>query len=407
MLRVNVYPPIKTHKTYKFNCSIKYIGTSDLTISRRIKHFLVNKGYGNRTRIQFGFESQNFELNHSFLWDSIYPLMFLTRRGGPLFGNEDNRAEIFFEYPILENAKKFFERRASNFGIDVTIKGDLYENIFDSASESKSFVLPFSGGKDSSLVLGMLNELNKDPKLFMTVNSSASENPNYDLNKTKSMGEDLVSRLMPAIMSQESKVYFCGSMGEAYYYTPWAACYDVTAPQPLNDLADLISQYGNHKEFVSSLSVLPSNLIQKILFERYPDLFKAQFSVPEFKANKKNLHVSLCKIYHGIDFSDHCTDELFRKLLSSYVSKQLENPDEHGFRNNNMPFNQEMRSIIYRMKNHLLFSDVKNKIPSSWDKEWIDYIHSYVNPNLDETFMKIFKEHASESPMKVWSNGRY
>ncbi len=43
-------------------------------------------------RYRCGFTARNFEIQHSELWDSVVPLLHLTRNGGPLFKTDYSRA---------------------------------------------------------------------------------------------------------------------------------------------------------------------------------------------------------------------------------------------------------------------------------------------------------------------------
>ena len=55
--------------------------------------------------VRFGFQTHGWRLAHHPVWDAIYPLMFLTRNGGPLFGTKHPQARIRVAYPIPPQVK--------------------------------------------------------------------------------------------------------------------------------------------------------------------------------------------------------------------------------------------------------------------------------------------------------------
>ena len=164
----------------------------------------------------------------------------------------------------------------------------------------------------------------------------------------------------------------------------------------MQEFSNLLSSLGIEMEFMSPASILPPNIIQKILFQRYPELYKYQYSVKPESQSEKNLHISLCEIYHGIDFTQHCSTELFRRLLKKFVNEEMADPENSGYRNYREVFRGEMRCIIYKMRNHQLFNEVKNIIPESWDGEWIDCVHTYVYPEIDTRILDIFTQYAKK-----------
>jgi len=400
MIKVYVNKPHKNKHEYTFKCSIQFIYNSIFPIKRFAKYSLLNRGYDNRNECIFGFKAKNFDIPHSQVWDSIYPLFYLTRRGGPLYGKDDNHAVIEFDFPVLKEAKDFFIKRASKFGIYLDVKADFYSKEFE--LETKENALSFSGGKDSGLLYGLLRELGKTPELFSTTNVSARNYENLPIKKSVALGEDLASRLIPAFISNFKNIYYGAALDELVYREPWQQYYDQGSQEAAIEFSNFLKSIGIEKSFRSPAGVLPSNLIQSILYKRYPDLYRKQFSVKKGKKTKKNLHISLCKIYHGIDYSNQSSEKLFKTLLSDFVEKQLKYPNLFGFRDHREIFHKEMRSIIYRMREHPLFSEVKDDIPDSWNADWIDQIHLYLKPDIDEDILTIFKEYAPIADNNVW-----
>jgi hypothetical protein len=79
------------------------------------------------------------------------------------------------------------------------------------------------------------------------------------------------------------------------------------------------------------------------------------------------------------------------------VRKNLQFPDEHGYRNCRRLFDYEMRGIIYAHKDEATFAGVRDDIPASWKQDWFDYVHSYAYPNIDGDVLKIFREYAKDA----------
>ncbi len=72
------------------------------------------------------------------------------------------------------------------------------------------------------------------------------------------------------------------------------------------------------------------------------------------------------------------------------------NPEDFGYHGLRELHRKEMCCIIYKLRDHKLFSQVRDIIPESWDEEWIDYIHSYVYPDIDTKILEIYTEYAEK-----------
>lgn len=398
MLSIEVLPPIKSKTRYEFRCIVK---GNELTFDEFKKRATsVVRGYGSLSRsvLRFGYTATNFEINHSEIWDSIYPLHFLTRNGGPLFNTKHEKAEIHFQYPVLEKVKQFYVERAVNLDLCIDIEGPTYDRRFDIPTDGTA--LSFGGGKDSRLVLGVLAETGHDPGIYYSGKKKTFRQFVSDITgantATPFLMGGLSNHVMPALMSRSEIFFFGGNLAETHLQRPWHNYYDWSNPRPLQHFSSLMESLGFHTDHQSPVSVLPPNLIQKILFDRYPQLFKYQYSVRKNSADEKNLHISLCKMYHGIEFGDHCSRFLFKKLLKDFVDSQTKSPDPFGYRRYREVFNREMRCIIYKMHEHELFNEVRDLIPDEWDDDWIDYIHTYVYPDINPAFLQIYKEYAPD-----------
>jgi hypothetical protein len=408
-VRIAIFPPTKTSQKYEFRCLADHTNSNDSSLDKlkRDAKFHVKKlimrvapklSSGFYGVSNFGFVASNFEITHLDVWDSIYPLMHLIRGvaeeykiGKPIIGDRYSKCHIVFLYPVLENVRAFYIKRAADFGLDITIEGPTFNRTYNVTTAGDA--LAFGGGKDSRLVYGVLMEIGSRPAIY-NVNHGCPDIVDAKIAKSTSYG--LTNRIMPALMSLSRRVYFGGALGEAFLYNPWQEYYEWSAVAPMKEFSSLMSSLGIEMQFIAPLSILPYNIIQNILFQRYPEIYKYQQSVSPQERSAKNLHVSLCKLYHQIDFSEHCSLELFKELLKKFVVEQISNPEDFGYRNEREVIVKEERSIIYRLRDHPLLNEVKDSIPKSWDGEQIDYIHTYVYPGIDANILNIFSKYAKD-----------
>jgi hypothetical protein len=385
MLVVDVLPPVKTASRYEFRCLLSGEGSGPREMLRRAGALLRGRRSGLAPFLRFGFRAVNYAIRHHELWDAVYPLMFLTRNGGPLFHTGRDRAVIRFRHPIPRSVRDFYVRRAANFGLDVTVEGDASDPAYELPTEGH--VLAFGGGKDSRLILGVLREVGVRP---LPVSAGAE----YALDVaeariTEPVSGVLADRVMPALMERGRHFYFGSGLGEAHHETPWHQYFDWGSPRALAELSRLLASLGVDMHAHAPVAMLPYNIIQRILFERYPDLYAHQRSVAKDEPTEKNLHVSLCEIRHGIPFHRHCSESLFLELLDGFVRRQIARPLDFGYRNHREVIHREMRAIIHRLRAEPLFSRVRSRVPTSWEGPWIDYIHPYVAPETPPEFLRI------------------
>jgi hypothetical protein len=100
---------------------------------------------------------------------------------------------------------------------------------------------------------------------------------------------------MPALMAGGRHFYFGSGLGEVHLQTPWQQYYDWGSPAALAEFSRLLASLGVEMHAHAPAAMLPYNLIQRILFERYPALYAHQRSVARDEPSDKNLHVSLCE----------------------------------------------------------------------------------------------------------------
>ena len=390
MLEITVHTPIRTGDRYEFACAVR-------PVSRWRSRLRRHDDVSGSQDIHFGFTAQNFRIRHQPVWDSVYPLFFLTRNGGPLFNRGSEKARIRLDYPVSQAVAEFYVRRAASFGLEIEVRAPMVDVELEPAEGGR--VLAFGGGKDSRMVLGVTRELGIEPRLMTAAESSPPDLPDAFVTHSIPGPEGvLANRIMPTLMQVPRHLYLGLGLGEAHLESPWQQYYDMASPKALAEWSGLFRQLGGDIEIHSPVSVLPYNITQRILCERYPELATAQASVRPGARTEKNLHVCLAKHEHGIDFSGHCTPQLFEVLLTEFVEAQIARPEFFGYRNHRGTFQREMRAIIWRHRSEPSFSAVRDLVPPEWDADWIDYVHEYVAPDLEDGFVEIYREYAKPVP---------
>ncbi len=392
---IEVSRPVKSDTSYAF----EYTLSPNPSYPHELSEFEKN-----RVNVQplealavhrFGFKSVNFRIQHHELWDSIYPLMFLTRMGGPLFGAHE-RAEVRFAYPISGAVRDFYVRRAWSFGIALTIEAATTPIAFDCVPEGH--FVAFGGGKDSRLLLGVLQETGTNPVPVAAGAIYAKDLPEARITKGLSYAESLkltlVDRIMPALMSLGAHYYFGACLADCIQHMPWQQHYDMAAPEAIADFENLLHSLGLPMRIHAPSAMLPSNVVQHILCKRYPQLYQHQHSVEKEANNDKNLHVALCELHHEISFTHHCSEGLFKDLALRFIQRSLVRPSESGYRSHRKGVDLEMRAIFARHRDHPLFAEFARRIPLNWDSDWIDYIHREKAINAPPEFHQIFSKYA-------------
>jgi len=403
MLEIEVLPPRKTDTVYEYQCVLRAGPRTAREVLRGARSFLAGGTFRCCSTLRFGFEAVNYAIRHDRCWDSIYPLMYLTRNGGPLFNSHRDEATIVFRYPILAAVRDFYVGRAANMGLRIEVEGSVYESTARLGTDGH--VLAFGGGKESRMILGALRELGRAPVIVTAGAENVRDLPGALV--ANSLSGVLADRVMPALMCLGRHFYFGSGLGGAHRRSPWQQYFDWGSPQALRELSALLAKLGIDMRAEAPASVLPYNMVQRILFERYPQLYRHQNSVPKDERSQKNLHVALCKLHHGIPFQDHCHEALFAELVAEFVEQQTSKPMDFGYRGHREIINREMRAIIFARRSDPRFGALRSRIPEAWAGPWIDYIHAYVAPQLDEGFLKIYREYAcpvdeAPSPDAVW-----
>lgn len=396
MLIIDVATPLRTDDRYAFECRIHR--------QRSLRHRLRHPGVDRRALpagvpevVRFGFRTTGWRLEHHPVWDAIYPLMALTRYGGPLFGAKRpplgakrQQAVIRLAFPVPRQVSDFFVQRAHDFGIEVSIEAKPSDASFEGTATGA--VLAFGGGKESRVVLGMLREVGRDP---LIVSSWAHNVPDLpDAKVSEPSGIALVDRLIPAFMQRGTELHVGGTIGGAQRTTPWHRYYDVSSPIPMRQTSALLASVGLPTRMQVPLAISPPNIGQWVLHDRYPELFRHQFSTRDEQETEKNLHVALCRLHHAIAYEQQCPPELFARLLDRFVTRELREPDAFGVRGEREVISREMRAIIHRHRAEAPFAPVRDLIPDDWAGDWIDYLHPGIDPAADPALVGILGQYA-------------
>jgi hypothetical protein len=390
VLRIDVGVPVRTDDRYEFLCRVGV--ERSLTARLRQRRSAPERGTARRVPdvVRFGFRSTNARIEHHPVWDAIYPLMSLTRHGGPLLRTGHRRARIRFAYPIPEPIREFYVRRAQDLGLNVEVVAKSTEARFEGGTDRH--VVAFGGGKESRTILGVLREMGADPLIVTTGARHVPDLP--DALVSDAVDGALADRVMPALMRAGRHLYIGGTMGGSHRVTPWHRYYDMSSPAPLRELSRMLAQVGVATELHAPLALLPPNVGQWILHDRYPELFRWQQSVRDGHETDKNLHIALCRYHRGIPIGPECPPELFARLLERFVGRETRRPRYFGFRRAREVISREMRAMVHRHRDEPPFATVRDRIPDDWAGDWIDYLHTYVDPDPLPGFLSVFLQYA-------------
>lgn len=378
MLDIKIAVPVHEPRRYAFHLQITY---PDGTVKA----------------VEIGIKDSNFDIPHHEMWDSFFPLMYLSRNGGPLYGKSVTCARVRAAYPLHRAVVDFFVSRARRFGLDIRIESATFDRHYDETSTGD--LVLFGGGKDSRLLLGTLREIGADPKVICARGDRyASDLPDTLTYAVPNFS--MPARIVPGLMLKPRNLYHGSGLGEVHINQPWQQYFDISAQSALDDMSNLLRNLGFDINLQAPQSILPYNLVQKILSLRYPALAAGQVSVMPQEVSEKNLHVALLKIYHGINADSHCERELLDKMLVKFVVDALgEGADDFGLNRHREVIHREMRAIIFRLHRQGRIELPAQLCPlAGWDEPWIDFIHEYCNPAVPDALMAIYREYAQSWP---------
>jgi hypothetical protein len=347
---------------------------------------------------KIGLHDSNFVIPHHEIWDSFLPLMWLSRNGGPLFNKPITCARVRAEYPLHSRIARFFEARATAFGLRMQVDGPEFERSYDVRTQGE--MLLFGGGKDSRLLLGALREIGRDPGIISARGGEYAR----DLPEAlcfEPLNFSMPNRIVPALMLCPRIVYQGCGLGEVHHHSPWQQHFDISAPEALRATSELLQSLGFDITLTGPQGVLPYNVTQNILLRRYPALAAGQISVTPHKASDKNLQVTLLKRYHGFGAEDHCSAALFDQMLAPFVQKALDlSVPPFGHQANREMVEREMRAIIWRLYGRGELDLPAPLAPQAdWDAAWIEYIHAYRDPAVCTDLLGIYRQYADIWPV--------
>jgi hypothetical protein len=388
VLVIDVATPLRADDRYLFECRIR----RQRPLRRRLMRPSIGGSLprGMPDVVRFGFRTTGWRLEHHPVWDAIYPLMYLTRNGGPLFGRGLRGVRIRMGYPIPPQVRDFYVQRAHDLGIEVTIEARPTSACLDGTTRRD--VIAFGGGKESRVLLGMLREVGRDPVIVSSWARSVPDLPEALVSDPSTV--ELTDRIIPALMQRGARLYLGGTVGGAQRTTPWHRYFDVSSPAAMRETSAMLASVGLPTRMTVPLAIAPPNIGQWVLHDRYPDLFSHQRSTRDGQQTEKNLHVALCRYHHGIPFEQQCPPELFARLLDRFVTRELARPGAFGARGEREVISREMRAIIHRHRADEAFAPVRDRIPDDWAGDWIDVLHTYVDPDADPALLDILRGYA-------------
>ncbi|MEZ4595992.1 MAG: hypothetical protein R3C32_03640 [Chloroflexota bacterium] len=328
-------PRFCTEDRYEFECQVRYHRPLRRRILRPRSATITKPDVPPRV-VRFGFRTSGWRLEHHPVWDAIYPLLSLTRNGGPLFGTRHRRATIRMACATPVAVRDFFVRRAHDLGPGgFTIQGETSHATFDGPPPRHRV----RGREGEPGHPGMLRETGDD---LAIVSSWAQRVDLPHALVSDPMGPALIDRVMPALMSRGRDLYLGGTLGGSHRTHPWHRYFDVSAPAPLRETARMLAAVGLPTVLHSPLAIVPPNVGQRVLHDRYPDLYRHQYSTRDGGSSEKNLHVACANLHHGIGYQRHCPPELFARLLERFVAREATRPDDFGPRSEREVISREM-----------------------------------------------------------------
>jgi hypothetical protein len=373
---VRVHKPRKTKTSYRFECSC-----SAPPSWRNVS-------------ITFGFESVGWQIEHEPIWDSLYPMMVLSGSSGPFF-YAVKAVRVAFDYPVDRTVVRYYRRQSAHMSLPFIVTSPLTDVRFQGPAQGMH--LAMGGGKDSRLLWGMLREIGETPSMNHSILRGASAAADIGgVRMSRGVRGTLMDRIVPGLMLRPSMFYMGHAIGETHHSEPWHDAYDLGGWPAQKAFGRMLASLGAQVNVRTPIAVLPYNLSQKMLVDRYPDLAKHQCSTQAHSISEKNLHISLCKRYHGIRHDSHCSRELFGQLLAKFVTGQQIEPECFGSREWRRVVHHEMRAMIKALldRGDADVERVSKHIQDRWAARWIDYIHPYMCPDIDGRLLNLMRQHA-------------
>lgn len=373
MLTIRIPRPIKKPHEYRFLCPISTGGA--------------------RT---FGLTTETFAIPHDVLWDTVYPLIYMTRMGGPIYSLH-KKATLIFQYPIVKAVAKMIIARCRQQGFELRIEapGEILPGptpfIWDN-------VVGFGGGKESSLMAGITRELGLKPQMMMGTKGAGPCAKRWDWDDItffNPIGKGTCDRLIIQMMCGKT-VYHGAELESNWEHTPWHYYYDIGVQECWDVWNKVFSYLGVDRRVLVPLQVLSCAQMPKVLCNRYPEIARVRKSVDRVNT-LKNFHVALCEMTSGIDFRDHIPLAVFTAQAASFIPEA----ENYGFRMARYITYKGICSMLYHNRDNKLLSGLD--IKDEWDYRFIHYGHYY--RGTPPEFREILEQYVPDCGKRKLTNG--
>jgi hypothetical protein len=358
--------------------------------------------YSQRGKLaKFGFRMNRVDLPHGTVWDTLYPLLYLTRNGGPVF-NKHDQVGILFDYPVVDEVVETMKQRCRSQGIELQVSApDSVEPTF--GAPVWDHVVGFGGGKESSLICGMARELGYSPMMLMGSPRPSTPAKRWtwdDIRFFRPLNKGVSDRLVVQLMCG-ANLYHGSCLDDSMRTTPWHQYFDIGSQEGWNQMNAMFDRLGMGRRVYTPLEPVPCAMVSTVLCERYPEVARLRKSVDLQSKGEKNMHVSLCEMMGGIDPSDHCSPELLRQLVGRFMEKYEKG--NYGKRDARKLAMWGMLAMLHHLRGHEILSGFE--IPDSWKREFIHYGHFY--KDTPDGFGHILAEHLEPAPASPddWEGG--
>ena len=371
MRTFTVMPPTKTPHAYLFDCKIKAKGL-----------------------YRCGVRTETFDIPHDPLWDTLYPLMFLTRSGGPHWKYRPEPLCIKFTYPVVQALVDMYLERSAKQGMPLTVDAPGTTMPGDTPSVWQNIV-GFGGGKESSLVCGMARELGYSPRMLM--GSPKPANPGKvwtwpDISFAIPCNKGVTDRIVIQIMSG-NLVFHGAALEDGWRTNPWTQYYAIGTQEGWDQLNDVFTALGVDRKVVVPLQGIPGAQIPRILCNRYPDVADLRMSVNRVNdRSEKNLHVFLCEVISNVPWDAHIKPDQILEQTRKFLAKCPDVDTNDG----RMVTRIMMRAMLYEARDHEHLTEVRHLIKDEWKRRHIHLGHYY--RKMPEDFEQIYREYLEASP---------
>ncbi len=342
---------------------------------------------------RFGFHIEE-DIPHGSVWDTLYPLMFITRNGGPVFNKRDE-VEISFKYPVVSAVVDVMVERCRLQGVQLEVTAP---SEIEATAEPPLWdcVVSFGGGKESSLNCGVARELGYSPIMLMGTPEPSVPAKRWtwpDMRFFTPCNKGVSDRLIVQLMCGAT-VYHGSCLDDSMRSEPWHQYYDIGSQEGWSQINSMFERLGIERKVITPLECLPCAQVPRILCSRYPDVASKRRSVDNYSGSEKKMHVSLCEMTGSISPLDHCSPGALATLVKGFVKKYV--AEDYGKRDARLLARDGMCAMLYHLRDHEYLSPVRGLIRDEWERRFIHLGHFY--KNVPKQFEEIFRKYLEESP---------